>query len=234
MNNIFQNYINIINKIEYTAKKINRNPDDIKVLAVSKSHTASILADAINTGIPILAENYAQEFRDKYIELSNLNIDLNKCEFHFIGHLQKNKVKYVVPNVTTIHTIDSIELADEINKYAEKLNKKLNILIQINTSSEPNKSGIAPEQCISFSQQLLQFNNLNLIGLMTIGTFSNDEKIIRKEFSILASCLSETNRTNGMNLKELSMGMSEDFDIAIEEGATMIRIGSAIFGERNY
>jgi len=233
MKNIYQNYQNILQKIKNTANKIGRNYNDIKVLAVSKTQSADVLISAINSGIPIFAENYAQEFRDKYKELAISNAELNKCEFHFIGHLQTNKVKYVVPNVTTIHSIDSILLANEIDKYASKLNKKINTLIQVNTSGEANKSGINPAECVSFSQDLLQLKNLNLIGLMTIGTFSEEEEIIRKEFSVLAECLAETNKKNGLNLKELSMGMSHDYEIAIEYGATMIRIGTALFGERN-
>ena len=234
MNNIYQNYLNILDRIKNTADKIGRNYNDIKVLAVSKTQTVDVLVDAINSGIPILAENYAQEFRDKYKELAVSKAELNKCEFHFIGHIQSNKVKYIVPNVTTIHTVDSFRLANEIDKYANKINKKINILIQINTSAEANKSGIDPLKCVDFSQKLLQLKNLNLIGLMTIGTFSDNEKIIRKEFTLLSKCLSAINNENGLNLKELSMGMSHDFEIAIEHGATMIRIGTAIFGERDY
>ena len=234
MNNIYQNYLNILDKIKNTANKIGRNYNDIKVLVVSKTQNVDVLIDAINSGIPIFAENYAQEFRDKYKELVSYKAKLNKCEFHFIGHIQSNKIKYIVPNVTTIHTVDSFQLANAIDKYANKINKKIDILIQVNTSGEINKSGIAPVECVSFSQQLLQLKNLNLIGLMTIGTFSEDEKIIRKEFSLLAKCLVEINNKNSIVLKELSMGMSHDFEIAIEYGATMVRIGSAIFGERNY
>ena len=234
MNNLYQNYLNILNKIESATKKTKRNPDDIKILAVSKAQNIEVLTDAINAGIPIFAESYAQEFRDKYNLLINSNAELKRCEFHFIGHLQTNKVKYVVPNATTIHTIDTIKLANEVNKYSEKFAKKTNVFIQINTSAEENKSGINPEQCVNFSQKLLHLKNINLIGLMTIGTFSNDEKIIRQEFVTLFECLKEINNINGTNLKELSMGMSHDFEIAIEEGATMVRIGTAIFGERNY
>ena len=234
MNELYENYCDVQNRVKKAAEKYNRNPDDIKILAVSKTQSANTLMEYINIGVPIFAENYAQEFRDKHKQLTNLNAELDKCEFHFIGHLQKNKVKYIVPNITTIHTIDTIELANEVNKYAEKINKKTNILIQINTSTEANKSGIEPEQCINFSQQLLQLNNINLIGLMTIGTFSDDSKIIKKEFSILKECLNETNKINGMDMKELSMGMSHDFEIAIENGSTMIRLGTIIFGSRYY
>ena len=233
MNNVYQNYINIVNEIGNVCEKTGRNPNDIKVIAVSKTQKIDTLINAINSGVPIFGENYAQEFRDKYKQLINSNVELNKCEFHFIGHLQTNKVKYIVPNVSVIHTIDSIGIANEINKYAEKINKTIKILIQINTSQETNKSGIPPEQCTPFTKQLLQLNNLNLIGLMTIGTFSNNENISRKEFSTLAECLKDTNKANGINLKELSMGMSDDFGIAIEEGTTMIRIGTAIFGKRD-
>jgi pyridoxal phosphate enzyme (YggS family) len=231
---IKNNYQNVCNKVRDAALKVNRNPNDIKILAVSKTHDHSVLTDAINAGIPIFAESYAQEFRDKYKELS-LDTDLiSKCEFHFIGHLQTNKVKYIVPNVTTIHTVDTINLANEINKQAEKINKTINILIQINTSGEVSKSGISPDKCVAFTKELLALNNTKIIGLMTIGTFSEDEKIIKSEFSTLRNCLLETNKINGINLKELSMGMSHDFEIAIQHQATMIRIGTAIFGERNY
>ncbi|MPM82658.1 Pyridoxal phosphate homeostasis protein [bioreactor metagenome] len=191
---------------------------------------------AIEAGIPLFAENYAQEFRDKNMKLIEYyeqnNIQIPKFEWHFIGHLQTNKVKYLVPFVTTIHTVDRIGLAEEINKQAAKYSKKIDVLIQINTSGETSKSGIAPDECNEIVKKILMLKNINLLGLMTIGTFSDDEKIIRKEFSILRSTLEDVNYTNGIELKELSMGMSHDFEIAIEEKSTMLRIGTAIFGNR--
>ena len=227
-----QNYIDICNKVSTAAIKANRKPEDIKVLAVSKTHNYTIIADAIKAGIPIFAESYAQEFRDKYKDLSTHTDLATNCEFHFIGHLQSNKAKYLVPFVTTIHTIDSINLAKEINKQAEKINKKINVLIQVNTSGEDAKSGIQPEHCIALIKEILPLSNLNLVGLMTIGTFSENEILIRKEFSLLRNCLTDINTSIGLTLKELSMGMSHDFEIAIQEQATMIRIGTAIFGNR--
>ena len=231
-----EHYNLILEKIAETAEKCNRNPNEIKVLAVSKTHTSDVIIQAIQAGIPIFAENYAQEFRDKNKELMNFyesqNLEIPKFEWHFIGHLQANKVKYLVPFVTTIHTVDSMNLANEINKYAEKNSKIIDVLIQVNTSNEASKSGVEPEDSISIVKNILSLKNINLIGLMTIGTFSEDEKIIRKEFTVLRNCLDEINFQNGLSLKELSMGMSHDFEIAIEEKATMLRIGTAIFGER--
>jgi pyridoxal phosphate enzyme (YggS family) len=230
------NYEQILKRITEISKKYNRNPNEIKVLAVSKTHNYETIIQAIQAGIPILAENYAQEFRDKNKDLMNYyenqNLEIPKFEWHFIGHLQANKVKYLVPFVTTIHTVDSINLAEEINKYAEKYSKIIDVLIQINTSNEAAKSGVEPEDCTKIAKNILLLKNINLIGLMTIGTFSEDEKIIRKEFTLLRNCLNETNFQTGLSLKELSMGMSHDFEIAIEEQATMLRIGTAIFGQR--
>ncbi|MDR0927564.1 MAG: YggS family pyridoxal phosphate-dependent enzyme [Ignavibacteria bacterium] len=239
MENIYkENYENIQNKIIRAANAVGRNPDDIKILAVSKTHNYEVIANAISAGIPVFAENYAQEFRDKNKELTeyyvNNNLNIPLFEWHFIGHLQENKVKYIIPYVTTIHTIDSIGLATEINKQSEKYNKKVNVLLQINTSGEESKSGVEPETANTLTKQMLALPNLNLIGLMTIGTFSEDAKIIRKEFTLLRNTLKDVNDVCGIDLKELSMGMSHDFEIAISEQATMVRIGTAIFGERYY
>jgi len=243
--NFFRNnYEKILKKITETAQKFNRNPNEIKILAVSKTHNYEIVMQAIQAATsiftenknPIFAENYAQEFRDKNKNLinyyENQNLKIPKFDWHFIGHLQANKVKYLVPYVKAIHTVDTVSLANEINKCAEKYSKIIDVLIQVNTSGEASKSGIEPEECVQIAKNILVLKNINLIGLMTIGTFSEDEKIIRKEFSLLRNCLAEVNFQTGLSLKELSMGMSNDFEIAIEEHATMLRIGSAIFGGR--
>lgn len=236
-NILLENYNSIKQKISATAKKYNKNIDDIKILSVSKTHDAKVLLQAMSVGIITFAENYAQEFRDKnkkIIELlSNFEPKLNfSPDFHFIGHLQSNKVKYVAPFVSTIHTVDSIKLAQEINSQAEKNNRTINILLQINTSGQKNKSGTTPESAIALAEDTLTLNNINLIGLMTIGTFSDDEVLIRREFSILRETLKTINSELKINLKELSMGMSHDYEIAISEGATILRIGTAIFGAR--
>jgi len=239
---ILSNNYNIIKtKVEEAARKYNRSPDSIKILAVSKTHKPEVLLQAMSAGINIFAENYAQEFRDKNKKilemLSTPEYNFNKApdfDFHFIGHLQSNKVKYLVPFVSTIHTVDSIKLASEINSQAVKNNKIINVLIQINTSNQESKSGIEPEAAETLAENILNFNNIKLLGLMTIGTFSDDETIIRKEFSLLRNTLYNINSKLELNLTELSMGMSHDYEIAISEGATMLRIGTAIFGARKY
>lgn len=229
------NYLNILERKNAAALKYGRNPDEIKILAVSKTQPYNIIANAVEAGITTFAENYAQEFRDKYKKL----IEFYKCDtpsmdWHFIGHLQTNKIKYVVPFVSTIHTVDSSELAQHIDTFAEKHNKKIDVLIQVNTSEQASKNGIEANACTQLAKLILPLKNINLVGFMTIGTFSDDEKIIRKEFSILRNCLNKTNLKLGTNLSELSMGMSHDFEIAIEEGSTILRIGTGIFGERHY
>jgi pyridoxal phosphate enzyme (YggS family) len=238
MNSIKNNYQEILNNVEMVAKNFNRDFAKIKVLAVSKTHSSQTIIEGLNSGIQFFAENYAQEFRDKHKEVEKYyldnNINMPNFEWHFIGHLQTNKVKYIVPFVTTIHTIDCIELANAVNEYSEKCNKKINVLIQINTSGEQSKSGIEPNNCIKLAKQILLLPNLHLIGLMTIGTFADDELIIRKEFSLLRNCLNDINIQCGINLTELSMGMSHDYKIAIEEQSTMLRIGTSIFGHRDY
>ncbi len=173
-----------------------------------------------------------QELVDKF-DYFNFN-NLEQPEWHFIGHLQTNKVKYIIPFVHLIHSVDSIKLAEEINKRASSINKVQNILLQINTSGEKSKSGCEPEDAISLTEDILKLRNVNLLGLMTIGTFTDDENQQRKEFSILRNKLNEINNTLNLNLKELSMGMTSDYTVAIEEGATMVRIGTAFFGYRNY
>jgi len=156
-----------------------------------------------------------------------------QIDWHFIGHLQANKVKYLIPFTKLIHSIDSIEVADEVNKRVEKYNIKQNILMQVNTSGEASKSGCEPEMALELAKSIIKFNNLNLIGLMTIGSLSGDEKLIRGEFSLLRNLKDEINKKLGTHqLTELSMGMSGDYKIAIEEGSTILRIGTAIFGQR--
>jgi pyridoxal phosphate enzyme (YggS family) len=159
----------------------------------------------------------------------------DKVTWHFIGTLQKNKVKYAVKAAEFIHSVDSIELADEIDARAGKLSKVQKILLEVNTSSEESKSGLITEDDVfRLAEQCNKKNNLELIGLMTMAPFTDDEHVIRNCFSSLRS-LNEKLINNGFTkITELSMGMTNDYELAVDEGATMLRIGSAIFGERNY
>lgn len=206
--------------------------DNVKIIAVSKTHPAEMVYNAMLSGINSFGENYVQELVEKYNYFKNNN--LNQPEWHFIGHLQTNKVKYIVPFVDLIHSVDSIRLAEEINKRARANNKIQNILLQINTSGEFSKSGCEPDEAVNICKEILYFDNLKLLGLMTIGTFTDDETQQRKEFAILRNKLNEINNQLNLNLKELSMGMTNDYAIAIEEGSTIIRIGTAFFGYRKY
>lgn len=209
-----------------------RNPGELTIVAVSKTFLPEDVEIALEAGIRTFGENYAQEIRDK---IKFFEEKSKKPSWHFIGHLQSNKVKYLIPHVHLIHTVDSISLAEEIDRKAEQFSKIQNILVQVNTSGEPSKSGLEPDDSISFVKEIQKFKSLNSIGLMTIGTFSDDEKIIRNEFTLLRNLKDEINRSLGINkLTELSMGMSHDYLIAIEEGATILRIGTAIFGSRSY
>lgn len=225
-------YERIYEKALKAAQKAYRDIDSLKIIAVSKTQSADYLADAVSAGIKYFGENYVNELKDKQEILENAGIVVP--EWHFIGHLQSNKVKYIAGFVTMIHSVDSEKLADEINKRAAQHNRKISVLIQINTSGEESKSGIEPEDAPELAKRLMTMENIELRGLMTIGTFTDDETIQRCEFSLLRNTLEKVNTECGLHLTELSMGMTGDFEVAINEGATMVRIGTAIFGERNY
>jgi pyridoxal phosphate enzyme (YggS family) len=225
---IAANLQSLRDRINEKCTACNREPEEIKLIAVSKFFGIDAIKEANSLGITDFGENKAQELRDKFDLIGD------KVTWHFIGTLQRNKAKYAVKAAEYIHSVDSIQLADEINKQAEKLNKNQKILIEVKTSEEESKAGVDKENGIL---ELLKFckvrTNLELIGLMTMAPFTDDEKKIRKSFSDLRKLKDKLNN-QGFDLRELSMGMTNDFEIAIEEGSTMLRIGSAIFGQREY
>ncbi len=214
-------------KIEQICLKIGRNRSEIKLIAVSKTQLKEVIEKALRAGIKDLGENKAQELRDKS------EIIVGDFNWHFIGHLQSNKIKYVIKSAEYIHSVDSIKLADEINKKAESINKIQKVLLEINTSKEASKFGLTDEKEIfEISEFCNLAKNLDLVGLMTMAPYTDDDSIIRKCFVNLRSVKEKLN-SSGFQIRELSMGMTNDYEIAIEEGATMLRIGTAIFGERN-
>ncbi len=221
--------LKILNEqIKDKCNELNRDPEKIRLIAVSKTYGVDAINNANDLGLTDFGENKAQELRDKY------NILGDKVNWHFIGGLQRNKVKYVVKAASFIHSVDSITLADEIDKQAAKLGKVQKILLEVKTSFEESKSGAEGEDNLTaLARHCGSLENINLTGLMTMAPFTNDEKIIRQSFSELRKLKDKLNGY-GFNLSELSMGMTNDFEIAIEEGATMLRIGSAIFGKRKY
>ena len=224
---IAENIKHLNERIAAKCLEFKRNPEEIRLIAVSKFFGIDAINETRRLGIADFGENKAQELRDKYEILDD------KVTWHFIGTLQRNKVKYAVRAASYIHSVDSQILADEVNKEARKLNKVQNILLEVNTSSEESKSGLTEkEEVINLVKHCSSLQNIKLIGLMTMAPFTDDTKIIRKSFADLRNLKDEINQIE-FDLKELSMGMTNDFEIAIEEGATMLRIGSAIFGQRN-
>jgi pyridoxal phosphate enzyme (YggS family) len=219
----------VCDKIFGKCAEIGRDSKEIKLIAVSKNFSTDDINLALDGGIKDFGENKAQELNSKFEILEN------KVTWHFIGHLQRNKVKFVVRSAEYIHSVDSLSLANEINKKAEQINKVQKILLQVKTSDEETKSGIeAEEELFKLADSCNGLRNVELIGLMTIAPFTDNTEEIRKSFRYLCK-LKDDLRTRGFdNIKELSMGMTSDYEIAIEEGATMLRIGSAIFGQRNY
>lgn len=220
---------NLIAEIKRICLRSGRNISDIKVVAASKNAGLSLVREAYNAGLKEFGENKAQELRDKAALLKDINVI-----WHFFGHLQKNKIKYVVDNSDLIHSVDSIELVEELQNYSEKKNKVQNILIEIKTSGEASKFGMEnKENILRIVEICKNSRNLKLLGLMTMAPFTDNENIIRDSFKRLKELFDELNG-KGAELAELSMGMSGDYRIAIEEGSTIIRVGTAIFGERDY
>jgi pyridoxal phosphate enzyme (YggS family) len=225
---IAKNLSGLKERIEQSCKKAGRNSSEIKLIAVSKYFGLDAILEAKSLGLSDFGENRAQELSLKFEKLGN------SVTWHFIGTLQKNKVKYAVKAAEYIHSVDSSELVDEINYRAAKLNKVQKILIEVKTSEEETKSGLETETgVLELVKKCNDQKNVMLLGLMTMAPLTDDEKIIRKSFRDLCNLKNKINN-KGYNLTELSMGMTSDFEIAIEEGATMLRIGSAIFGERDY
>ena len=225
---IAENLAQLRAKIEETCKRSDRKPDEVKLIAVSKYFGVDSIIEAKNCGLTDFGENRAQELTLKYEKLGN------DVTWHMIGTLQKNKVKYAVNAAELIHSVDSLELVEEINNRAEKFGKVQKILLEVKTSEEETKTGLETEnEILSLVKRCSELKNIKLKGFMTMAPLTEDANIIRKSFRDLRNLKDQINN-KGYNFTELSMGMTSDFEIAIEEGATMIRIGSAIFGDRDY
>ena len=226
---IAENIQNIEETLKKTCIRTGRNPEDVKFIAVSKTFGAKNVLEAIDAGVIDFGENYVQELIEKHNALLDKNI-----QWHFIGHLQSNKVKYIADWIHLIHSVDSESLAFEIQKRAEKNSRTIDVLVEVNTSEEATKFGVKPDQALALIQSVSCFSNLNLKGLMTIGPFTDDKAESRISFKLLRSIFTEANSAGFLKqpLTVLSMGMTHDYETAIEEGSTMVRIGTAIFGAR--
>ena len=231
VNNIERNSKDIQSRIEKACLASGRSVSEVKLLLATKTIPAEKIEMALSEGKNLVGENKLQELKAKHQYLSDKNV-----EFHFIGHLQTNKIKDVLKYADCIESVDRIDLAEKLHERLKFENRKLNIFLQVNTSYEESKFGIAPEKAIDFAKQVAKYDTLQVKGLMTIGLFSAETEKVRKCFKLLKNIQNQIQVLNlpNIDLKELSMGMSNDFETAIEEGATIIRVGSAIFGDRIY
>ena len=208
-------------------------PDHVRLVAVSKYHPIEALQEAYDGGQRIFGESKVQEMTQKYEALPK------DIEWHFIGHLQTNKIKYIAPFVTLIHSIDSASLLEAVNKEAAKNNRIIDCLLQFHIAQEETKFGLDMKEATTLleSESFKNLKNINICGVMGMATFTDDNEQIRNEFKTLKNIfntLKDSYFKDNEAFKEISMGMSDDYPIAIEEGATLVRVGSKIFGVRNY
>lgn len=224
---IIENYERVKREVEEAALSCGRDPSRIRIVAVSKSFDVGVVQKAIDGGMRLFGENRVQEAKQKIPALKGDFV------FHMVGHLQSNKARDAVRLFDLIHSIDKLSTAKAVADEAARAGKRQKVLIQVNTSGEDTKSGVAPEQAIDLARGVSEMPALELLGVMTIGPLTDDEAEIRKSFIMARTIMEDINQNLGLSLTELSMGMSGDFRIAVEEGATLLRIGTAIFGERD-
>ena len=216
--------------IRESCKAVNRNENDVTLIAVSKTKPLPMLEEAYNAGVRDFGENKVQELTEK---IPNMPGDIR---WHMIGHLQRNKVKYIVDKVYMIHSVDSYRLAEEISKEAVKKNVTVNILIEVNVAREESKFGRMPEEIDEFVDKVSEFEHIRVKGLMTIAPYVENPEENRPIFARLRKLSVDIAAKNAHNItmSVLSMGMTGDYQVAVEEGATLVRVGTGIFGERNY
>lgn len=232
--NIDYNLVDAINNVKQNIRdaaiKSGRSPDDVLLLGVTKTVDVEMMQKIYDLGVLHFGENRVQEY------LKKSDIIKRECHWHIIGRLQTNKVKYLDQRITLIHSLDRIELAEAIQMRGQRLNHTFSVLVQVNVSGEGTKAGIYPDDLRNFILKISKMGNINVKGLMTIAPYTEEPQEVRyvfKEIKKLAVDI-EREKVENVSMEELSMGMSGDYKIAIEEGATIVRIGSALFGERVY
>ncbi|MBE5927694.1 MAG: YggS family pyridoxal phosphate-dependent enzyme [Lachnospiraceae bacterium] len=228
---ISDNLKNVYGKIDAAKQRSEISAKNVKLIAVSKTKPVSMIEECIKEGTVVFGENKAQEMSKKISEINNPNL-----EWHFIGHLQRNKVKYVVGNASLIHSVDSVRLAVAINEESIKKNVISDILIQVNVADEDTKFGVKVDELIELINEIYDFSNIRIRGLMTSAPYVTNPEENRIHFAKLRNLLVDINSKNIDNIcmDILSMGMTGDYEVAIEEGATMVRVGTGIFGDRIY
>ena len=225
-----ENLHDIQKRVRLACQRSGRNPDEVTLIAVSKTKPVSMIQEIISEQVFDFGENKPQELRDKYELLPK---DLR---WHMIGHLQRNKVKYIIDKACLIHSVDSVRLAETINQEAEKHGIVMPVLVEVNIAKAPSKFGLMPEETLDFIREVSHFTHIKVNGLMTIAPFVENPEDNRFYFQNLKKLYVDIKEKNidNVNMCILSMGMTGDFEVAIEEGATMVRVGTGIFGERNY
>lgn len=227
-----ENYLEVLNKKNQAALRAGRNPEDITLMAVTKLHTVDEINEAIDAGATDIGENKVQELLSKYE-------DVKPVRWHLIGHLQTNKVKQIIDKVVMIHSVDSLHLAEEINKRAGNAGLVMDILIEINVGEEETKTGIQAEDLMDLAKKITDTcENVRLRGVMCIPPYGEDPEVSRKYFRETRELFEKLQQLglpeDRALIDTLSMGMSGDYETAVEEGSTIVRVGSAIFGKRNY
>ena len=231
MSVIKENLKSIKSNIKEYSNNVNRNSEDITLIAVTKTVDVDKVLEAIEYGVKDVGENKPQELARKY------DIIGDKVRWHLIGSLQTNKVKYIIDKVYMIHSLDREGLCEEIQKRAEKIDRTIDCLVQVNISKEDSKHGLYEEDVIDFIKNVSsKYRNINIKGLMTMAPFTEDEDEVRDVFKSLKNLSLNIDKLNipNVSMEYLSMGMSNDYKIAIEEGSTIVRVGTSIFGQRNY
>ncbi|OUN35788.1 YggS family pyridoxal phosphate-dependent enzyme [Lachnoclostridium sp. An76] len=225
-----ENLQEVEERIQEACRRAGRDRSEVTLVAVSKTKPVAILQEAYDLGVRVFGENKVQEIREKYEALPK------DIEWHMIGHLQTNKVKYIVDKVRLIHSVDSLRLAEVIEKEAEKHNRIVDILLEVNVAEEESKFGLKMPEVIPMAEKVVQLPHIRLRGLMTIAPFVENPEKNRAIFANLHDLyvdIKEKNIDNG-TVSILSMGMTNDYEVAVEEGATMVRVGTGIFGARDY
>jgi pyridoxal phosphate enzyme (YggS family) len=224
---IAENLERVREQIAQAAAKGNRSVDDVELVAISKTHDAAKVREAIDAGQTLFGESRVQEARVKIPELpSNLR-------WHFVGHLQKNKIRHALPLFELIHSVDSLALAQDINRIAEEDGLHPRVLLEVNVAGEGSKFGFTPEKLREDLENLLALSRLSILGLMTIPPMADATEASRKYFVQLRELRDRLQKEFHVDLAQLSMGMTQDYGVAVEEGATLVRVGTAIFGERS-
>ena len=227
---LVENLREVEERIASACKRANRNREEVTLIAVSKTKPVSMLEEVYGAGIRDFGENKVQELTEKY-EVMNKDI-----RWHMIGHLQRNKVKYIVDKVKLIHSVDSVRLAQAIEQEAAKKNVIVDILIEVNVAEEESKFGLKVDEVIAMVEEISKYSHLRIKGLMTIAPYVENAEENRSVFARLRKLSVDIDAKNidNVSVEILSMGMTNDYEVAIEEGATMVRVGTGIFGERNY